>query len=76
MGADGIDIDEHGHVYVANCGDAVIEKFTFNEAGKLTQREVITPPGQMKSADGIFFDRPTQCITKSDKPYTLSVIGK
>ncbi len=66
VGADGIDFDEHGNLYVANCGDAVIEKLELNAAGTVTRQEVLTPQGQMKSADGIFYDRPTQRIYVAD----------
>ncbi|NLX56324.1 MAG: hypothetical protein GXY58_14540 [Planctomycetaceae bacterium] len=66
VGADGIDIDEQGHVYVANCGDGLIERFTFDDAGKVTGHQVLTSPGQMRSADGIYYDRPTRCIYVAD----------
>ncbi len=66
VGADGIDFDEDGNLYVANCGDAVLEKFTLDAAGKVTGRSVLTKPGQMKSADGIFYDCATKQIVVAD----------
>jgi len=66
VGADGIDFDHRGRLYVANCGDAVIERFTLDRAGKVASRKVITPPGRMKSADGIFFDRQSRKIHVAD----------
>jgi sugar lactone lactonase YvrE len=66
VGADGIDFDERGNLYVANCGDAVLEKFTLNESGRVVRQEVLTAPGQMKSADGILYDRDTKRIYVAD----------
>ncbi len=66
VGADGIDFDENGNLYVANCGDAVIEKIVLNEVGRVVRQEVLTAPNQMKSADGIFYDRSTQRIYVAD----------
>ncbi len=66
VGADGIDFDEHGNLYVANCGDAVIEKLVLNQAGRVVQQTALTASGQMKSADGIFYDRSTQQIFVAD----------
>jgi sugar lactone lactonase YvrE len=66
VGADGIDFDAAGNLYVANCGDGVLEKFTLDAAGKVTGRSVLTKPGLMKSADGIFYDRATKQIFVAD----------
>ena len=66
VGADGIDFDEDGNLYVANCGDAVIEKIVLNESGKVVRQEVLTAPGQMKSADGLFYDRKSQRLYVAD----------
>lgn len=66
VGADGIDFDEQGNLYVANCGDAVIEKIVLNETGRAARQEVLTAVGAMKSADGIFYDRATQRIYVAD----------
>lgn len=66
VGADGIDFDEAGNLYVANCGDGLIEKFVLKPAGGVERREVITPSGLLKSADGIFYDRASRRIYVAD----------
>jgi len=66
VGADGIDFDEAGNLYVANCGDAVIEKIVLNEAGRVVRQEAINAPGGMRSADGIFYDPAARCIYVAD----------
>ncbi len=66
VGADGIDFDDRGNLYVANCGDAVIERFELDRSGKVVSRKVITPTGCMKSADGVFFDRQARKIYVAD----------
>lgn len=66
VGADGIDFDEQGILYVANCGDAVIEKMLLGESGKVARQEVLTAPRQMKSADGLFYDRKSRRLYVAD----------
>ena len=66
VGADGIDFDDQGQLYVANCGDAVLEKLVLDQAGRVVRQTVLTSPGAMQSADGIFYDRPTQRIYVAD----------
>ena len=66
VGADGIDFDRMGRLLVANCGDGVIEQFTLDDDGKVTAREVLTKPGAMQSADGIFFDHRKDCLYVAD----------
>ncbi|NUQ61336.1 MAG: alpha/beta fold hydrolase [Pirellulales bacterium] len=66
VGADGIDFDERGNLYVANCGDAIIERIVLDQAGKVVRQEPLTAPGRMKSADGLFYDRATQRIYVAD----------
>lgn len=66
VGADGIDFDHEGNLYVANCGDGLIERFTLDDAGQVVARKVITQPGAMQSADGIYFDRRTERIYVAD----------
>ena len=65
VGADGIDFDENGTLYVANCGDGLIEKFIFDATGRFTPRSVLTSRS-VKSADGIFYDRATRQIYVAD----------
>jgi len=68
VGADGIDFDDAGTLYVANCGDASIEKIVLDATGKLVRQEVLSAPGAggMKSADGIFYDRRTKQVYVAD----------
>jgi sugar lactone lactonase YvrE len=66
VGADGIDFDEAGNLYVANCGDGLIEKLVLSRSGAVERREVITPPGLLKSADGIFYDQASRRIHVAD----------
>jgi pimeloyl-ACP methyl ester carboxylesterase/sugar lactone lactonase YvrE len=66
VGADGIDFDDQGNLYVANCGDGLIEKIVLDAAGKVVRQDVLTARGAMKSADGIFFDRQTRRIYVAD----------
>jgi len=66
VGADGIDFDERGLLYVANCGDGTIERIALGAAGKPVRQEVLARPGSMRSADGIFYDRQTQRIYVAD----------
>jgi pimeloyl-ACP methyl ester carboxylesterase/sugar lactone lactonase YvrE len=66
VGADGIDFDEDGNLYVANCGDAVIEKIVLDKTGKVARREALTAAGSMKSADGLFYDRRAKRIYVAD----------
>ena len=66
VGADGIDFDDRGNLYVCNCGDATIEKIVLNGQGKAVRQELLTAPGRMKSADGLFYDRDTQRLYVAD----------
>ncbi|MHB8866861.1 MAG: NHL repeat-containing protein [Pirellulaceae bacterium] len=66
VGADGIDFDEQGHLYVANCGDAIIEKLVLSNTGQVVRRTPLTAAGQMRSADGIFYDRRKRRIYVAD----------
>lgn len=66
VGADGIDFDELGNLYVANCGDAVIDKIVLDQAGKVVSQKVLTAPGAMKSADGMFYDYRTRRLLVAD----------
>jgi len=66
VGADGIDFDDEGNLYVANCGDAVIEKIDLDATGKVVSQKVITPVGAMQSADGMFYDRRTKRLYVAD----------
>ncbi len=66
VGADGIDFDHRGNLFVANCGDGLIERFVLDSSSKVVSRKVITAAGAIKSADGIFFDRRTKRLLVAD----------
>jgi sugar lactone lactonase YvrE len=66
VGADGIDFDQRGNLYVANCGDAVIEKIELDAQGRVVRQEPLTTAGRMRSVDGISYDRATQRIYVAD----------
>ncbi len=66
VGADGIDFDDQGVLYVANCGDALLEKISLNADGQVIEQKNLTRPGDMKSADGIYFDPATRRIYVAD----------
>ncbi len=66
VGADGIDFDDDGNLYVSNCGDGIIEKLVLNAAGRVIRQAPLTAPGEMRSADGLFYDRASQRIYVAD----------
>ncbi|MEA1951572.1 MAG: alpha/beta fold hydrolase [Planctomycetota bacterium] len=80
VGADGIDFDENGNLYVANCGDATIEKIVMDKNGRVTSQAVLAKSPLMKSVDGIFYDRATRSIYVADilanAIQTVSLDGK
>ena len=56
-GADGLDFDAAGNLYVGNFGDGAIHKVTFDAAGKVTSNEVWAKDlSQMRTTDGISMD--------------------
>lgn len=66
VGADGIDFDKNGDLFVANCGDATIEKIVLDGKGKVVKKTVFVKSGRMKSADGIFYDARTGLLYVAD----------
>lgn len=57
-GADGIEFDEVGNLYVGNFGDGAVHKITFDEAGQVISNEVWAKnPKELKSTDGIVKDK-------------------
>ena len=65
VGADGIDFDEQGNLYVANCGDAMIEKIGLDSSGAVVSRKALCASG-MKSADGLFYDAGSKRLFVAD----------
>jgi DNA-binding beta-propeller fold protein YncE len=56
-GADGIEFDKFGNLYVGNFGDGAVHKITFNDDGAARDNVVWAKnPGQLKSTDGMIID--------------------
>ena len=56
-GADGIEFDDEGNLYVGNFGDGAVHKITFDENGNVKENFVwAKDPSQLKSTDGIVKD--------------------
>lgn len=69
IGADGLCFDNNGNLYVANFGDAnieKIEKIEFDDAGKVRSQGLFAKADFMISADGLFFDKVEEKIYVAD----------
>jgi sugar lactone lactonase YvrE len=56
-GADGIEFDKAGNLYVGNFGDGAVHKITFNDDGSVRENRVWgRDPAQLKSTDGMIID--------------------
>ena len=56
-GADGIEFDKFGNLYVGNFGDGAVHKITFNDDGSARDNRVwARDPAQLKSTDGMIID--------------------
>ena len=56
-GADGIEFDPEGNLYVGNFGDGAVHKITFNEDGSVKENFVwAKDPEQLQSTDGMIMD--------------------
>ncbi len=59
-GADGIEIDSKGNMYVGNYGDGEVWKFRLDENGDILEEEVYAKnPSELNSTDGIILDENT-----------------
>jgi len=57
-GADGIEFDNDGNLYVGNFGDGEINKIMFDEAGNVISNEVwACDPDNLKTTDGMISDK-------------------
>ena len=56
VGANGIDFDAAGNLYVCNFGDREVIKVTFDDAGKIKSQAVLAKDHGMESADGLHCD--------------------
>ena len=66
MGADGLDFDSEGNMFVGMFSDGRVFKFALNEDGSVAKREIFVPYGTMPSCDGIFIDRNTDNLFLAD----------
>ncbi len=56
-GADGIEFDKFGNLYVGNFGDGAVHKITFKDDGTAKENRVwAQDPAQLKSTDGMIID--------------------
>lgn len=56
-GADGIEFDKEGNLYVGNFGDGAVHKITFNPDGTVQENKVWAKnPEQLQTTDGIIAD--------------------
>ncbi len=56
-GADGIEFDKFGNLYVGNFGDGAVHKITFKDDGTAKDNTVwAKDPAQLKSTDGMIID--------------------
>lgn len=59
-GADGIEIDSRGNLYVGNFGDGEVWKFRLDENGDILEQEVYAKnPAELVSTDGMIMDENT-----------------
>jgi sugar lactone lactonase YvrE len=69
IGADGLTFDNDGNLYVANFGDATVEKIEFDEQGEVKKQALFAKADFIVSADGLFFD------TVEEKLYLADLMG-
>lgn len=56
-GADGIEFDKSGNLYVGNFGDGAVHRITFNDDGTVKDNSVwAKDPAQLQSTDGMIID--------------------
>jgi hypothetical protein len=56
-GADGIEFDRDGNLYVGNFGDGAVHKITFNADGSICENKVWAKnPEQLQTTDGMIMD--------------------
>ncbi|MCX6909440.1 MAG: SMP-30/gluconolactonase/LRE family protein, partial [Verrucomicrobia bacterium] len=56
VGANGLDFDAVGNMYVCNFGDCEVIKVAFDESGKVKSQQVLAKDQGMLSADGLHCD--------------------
>ena len=66
MGADGMDFDSEGNMFVGMFSDGRVFKFAMQEDGTVASRKVFVAYGTIPSCDGIFIDRNTDNLFIAD----------
>ncbi len=61
VGANGLDFDAAGNMYVCNFGDREVIKVTFDEQGKVKTQAVFAKDQGMESCDGLHVDAEGNC---------------
>lgn len=56
VGANGLDFDRQGNMYVCNFGDAEVIKVSFDSTGRVAAQSVLAKGGGMESCDGLHVD--------------------
>ena len=67
FGADGIEFDNQGNLYVGLFGDGIMHKITFDKKGDVKSNEVFAKaPGKMINCDGMHLDKRTNKLYVAD----------
>ena len=75
FGADGIEFDRKGNLFVGLFGDAVMHKITFGADGKVTSNEVFAKaPGRLLSCDGMHRDAADNLYVADSAANAIQVI--
>lgn len=66
FGADGLAFDSNGNLYIGNFSDGIVHKLTFDEEGNVASNEVFGESAEMKSSDGLFYNKADDRIYVAD----------
>lgn len=85
VGANGLDFDAAGNLYVCNFGDREVIKVSFDAAGKVKTQAVLAKEQGMESCDGLHVDAEGNCwvadflgnaVVKISKDGKVAIIAK
>ena len=85
VGANGLDFDAAGNMYVCNFGDREVIKVTLDEAGKVTTQTVLAKDQGLESCDGLHVDAEGNCwvadflgnaVVKISKTGKVTIVAK
>lgn len=68
VGANGMNFDSKGNLFVCNFGDAELYKVTFDDKGEVSSTEVFASGSGMMCCDGVFID-------KKDRMFIADFLG-